>query len=105
MKWRRLSGGLALLLFSGCHRLTGFGDSAYGAGTMRHAAGLDFAYRMTMVLCALAVVGGSVLLVNTIVQPERYDRGQTFWGAALVALAVVAGVGTHVGFRSLRYCC
>jgi hypothetical protein len=105
MRWRRIVPMLALVVFSGCHRLTGYSEDTHGAGTMRHYAGLDIGYRVTMALCGIAAVVGSVIVLNSIVQPERYDRRQTAWGSVLVALAVFVGVRLHSGFGNIGYCC
>jgi hypothetical protein len=96
---------LALAVFSGCHRLTGYGKNTYGEGTMRHYAGLDIGYRATIALCGMGVVVGSVIVLNSLVQPERYDRRQTAWGTVLVVLAVLVGVRVHSGFGNIGYCC
>jgi hypothetical protein len=96
---------LALVVFSGCHRLTGYGEDAQGEGTVRHYAGLDIGYRATMALCGIAVVLGSVIVLNSIVQPERYDRRQTAWGSVLIVLALFVGMRVHSGFGNIGYCC
>jgi hypothetical protein len=103
--WRRIAPMLAFALLSGCHRVSGYGKDAYGEGTMRHYAGLDIGYRATLALCGIAIIVGSIIVLNSIVQPERYDRRQTAWGAVLVVLAILVGVRVHSGFGNIGYCC
>lgn len=105
MRWRQVGPVLALVLFSGCHRLTGYGDDTYGEGTFRHYAGLDFGFRMTVTLCAFAIVGGSVVVVHGIVNPRKYNRGRMAWAATLVVFALVAGLRVYWEFGDIGYCC
>jgi hypothetical protein len=96
---------VAVPLVTGCHRLTGYGQDTYGEGTMRHYAGLDIGYRATIAVCVIGAIVGSVIVLNSIAQPERYDRRQTAWGAVLVVVAVLVGVRVHAGFGDIGYCC
>jgi hypothetical protein len=102
MRLRRLWPALAVGLLAGCHKLTGYEENTYGEATFRHYAGLDLGYRITMTLCALAVVGGLVVLVTGM---RRLDRSEQAWGVTLMLLAVVAATTASVGFGDVGECC
>jgi anaerobic C4-dicarboxylate transporter len=55
-----------------------------------------------MTLCALAVVGGLVVLVTGM---RRLDRSEQAWGVTLMLLAVVAATTASVGFGDVGECC
>jgi hypothetical protein len=95
---RRFWPALGLALLPGCHRLSGYGENTYGEATFRHYAGLDLGYRLTMILCVFAVVGGLLLVV-------RSDRREAVWGITLTVLAVVAAASAYVGFGDVGQCC
>lgn len=93
---------LALALSPGCHRLTGY-DRA--AGALRHGAGLNIAGSLTLALSALAGLGGLLLVIRSIVTPERYERGQALWGGFLMLLAGAVALSVLADFRYLQRCC
>lgn len=105
MRWRLLLAVLTLSVCTGCHRVTGYGDNKLGEGTMRHYFGLDIAYRMTMVLCAVGLVAGIALVVDSVIQSEGYEWRQTTWGTVLIVIATVVGVRLHSNLGNIGYCC
>ena len=106
MRWRLLHSVLTVSVCTGCHRRTG--DNRLGEGTMRHYFGLDIAYRMTMVLCAVGLVAGIALVVDSVIQSEGYEWRQTTWGVVLLIIATFVGVRLHSDLGNLGnigYCC
>lgn len=102
MRPRRFWPALGFALLPGCHRLSGYEENTYGEGTFRHYAGLDLGYRITLTLCALAIVAGLILVVNS---RQRPDHREAAWGVTLMVLAVLAATSAYVGFGDVGECC
>jgi heme/copper-type cytochrome/quinol oxidase subunit 2 len=97
---RRILPLAALLVLTGCHRITGLQGPA---GEARHGNGFHYLSIVTIWAGLFAVVAGIGFLVHSRLVRSG-DSGELLWGSMLVVIGVVLFFGTSFSALGLWLC-